>query len=105
MDLGIRNVHFKLGDGSMGWPSADFAPAKFDRILIAAATPTIPESLLKSQLVDGGLAVLPVGSQQEQTLLLIERRGEQLKTTHLSGCRFVPLLGEAGWPETAKSSK
>ena len=39
MDLGCRNVHFKLGDGSLGWPTSDSAAIQFDRILIAAATP------------------------------------------------------------------
>ncbi|MGD0388502.1 MAG: protein-L-isoaspartate(D-aspartate) O-methyltransferase, partial [Tepidisphaeraceae bacterium] len=53
--LDIRNVHFKFGDGTQGWPEA----APFDRILIAAGAPAIPEKLLKSQLADGGIAVLP----------------------------------------------
>ena len=105
LDLGCRNVHFKLGDGSLGWPGAEKSPAPFDRILIAAATPIVPESLLLSQLIDGGIAVLPVGSQQEQTLLMVERNGDKLKTTTLSSCRFVPLLGEAGWSEATATAK
>jgi protein-L-isoaspartate(D-aspartate) O-methyltransferase len=105
MDLGCRNVHFKLGDGSLGWPTPAASPIPYDRILIAAAMPTVPEELLKSQLKDGGFAVLPVGSQQEQSLLLIERHGDQLKTSTLSGCRFVPLLGHAGWPDAPAKTK
>src|SRR5687768_6006217 len=53
-ELGIRNVRLRLGDGTLGWPEA----APFDRILIAAGAPTLPQTLLLDQLADGGLAVL-----------------------------------------------
>src|SRR5215212_4239738 len=57
MEMNVRNVHFRLGDGTLGWPEK----APFDRILIAAGAPTIPDRLLREQLADGGIAVLPVG--------------------------------------------
>jgi protein-L-isoaspartate(D-aspartate) O-methyltransferase len=95
LSLEIRNVHFRFGDGTLGWPEA----APFDRILIAAGAPKIPESLLKTQLVDGGIAVLPVGPADEQTLVEVRRVGQSLVTTDICGCRFVKLIGNEGWEE------
>jgi protein-L-isoaspartate(D-aspartate) O-methyltransferase len=94
MDLNCRNVRFKLGDGTAGWLDA----APFDRILITAGAPSIPKTLLSTHLMDGGLAIMPVGSQQEQMLVAVRRRGEQLNSTDISPCRFVPLIGKEGWP-------
>src|SRR5688500_18826237 len=51
--LGLRNVHFRLGDGTLGWPEQ----APFDRVLITAGAPEIPRALLLSQLAEGGVAV------------------------------------------------
>jgi protein-L-isoaspartate(D-aspartate) O-methyltransferase len=90
MDLGLRNVHFRHGDGAGGWPEE----APFDRLLIAAAARILPRQLLLEQLLDGGQAVLPVGDQREQMLLHIRRQGEQLIQTDLCPCRFVDLVGE-----------
>ena len=97
MDLGCRNVHnlSSAMDRSVGRRRRR-SPIPYDRILIAAAMPTVPEELLKSQLKDGGFAVLPVGSQQEQSLLLSERHGDQLKTSTLSGCRFCSAARSRG---------
>ena len=97
LDLGCRNVHFKLGDGSLGWPVTDSTPKTFDRILIAAAMPTVPEQLLRSQLADGGIAILPVGEAREQMLVKIEKHGDKLKRSDLIAVRFVPLIGDAGY--------
>jgi protein-L-isoaspartate(D-aspartate) O-methyltransferase len=93
MELGIRNVHFRHGDGTLGWAEA----APFDRILIAAAAPALPEALLKSQLKEGGVAVLPVGSEDRQELLEVRRQGDRLQTTTIIPCRFVKLVGQEGW--------
>jgi protein-L-isoaspartate(D-aspartate) O-methyltransferase len=93
MELGHRNVHFHLGDGSLGWP--DKAP--FDRILIAAGAPKLPEELLKSQLAEGGIAVLPVGPRDEQMLIAVRKTGGKLETTDIAPCRFVKLIGQQGW--------
>jgi protein-L-isoaspartate(D-aspartate) O-methyltransferase len=92
-DLGIRNVHFRLGDGTLGWPDA----APFDRILIAAGAPVLPQQLLLEQLADGGLAVLPVGPEDEQMLVVVKRDGKKLHTTDVCPCRFVKLIGREGW--------
>jgi protein-L-isoaspartate(D-aspartate) O-methyltransferase len=93
MDLGIRNVQFRYGDGTIGWPEA----APFDRILITAGAPQLPMHLLLSQLKDGGIAVLPVGPEDEQMLVQVRRNGQKLETTDISPCRFVKLIGQEGW--------
>jgi protein-L-isoaspartate(D-aspartate) O-methyltransferase len=97
MDMGIRNVRFHFGDGTLGWPKTEELP--FDRILIAAGAPALPRDLLLKQLADGGLAVLPVGPQNEQTLIAVRREGDQLKQEHITPVRFVPLIGQEGWPD------
>jgi len=93
--LDIRNVHFRFGDGTKGWPEA----APFDRILIAAGAPAVPEKLLKTQLTDGGIAVLPVGPADEQMLVEVQRVGDKLVSNDICGCRFVKLIGDEGWAE------
>jgi protein-L-isoaspartate(D-aspartate) O-methyltransferase len=95
LSLDIRNVHFKFGDGTKGWPEA----APFDRILIAAGAPAIPERLLQSQLAEGGIAVLPVGPADEQMLVEVQRVGDRLVRNDICGCRFVKLIGDEGWAE------
>jgi len=95
LSLGFRNVHFRHGDGTVGWPQA----APFDRILITAGAPELPRSLLLTNLVDGGLAVLPVGPHDEQMLVEVRRRGNELQSTDVCPCRFVKLVGREGWKE------
>jgi protein-L-isoaspartate(D-aspartate) O-methyltransferase len=90
--MGLRNVIFKIGDGSLGWES--WAP--YDRILVAAGAPVAPEAL-KRQLADGGRMVIPVGARETQRLLCIDRRGDQFAETDLGECRFVPLVGSQGF--------
>ena len=93
LSLGVRNVHFRHGDGTLGWPEQ----APFDRILIAAGAPVMPTALLQGQLKDGGVAVLPVGPQDEQMLIQVRKRGDRLDTTEVCPCRFVKLIGQEGW--------
>lgn len=93
MDLGLRNIHFRHADGTLGWEEA----APFDRIMITAGAPQLPMHLLLSQLKDGGLAVLPVGPEDEQMLVQVKRNGQKLETTDISPCRFVKLIGHEGW--------
>ncbi|HEY1921118.1 MAG TPA: protein-L-isoaspartate(D-aspartate) O-methyltransferase [Tepidisphaeraceae bacterium] len=95
LSLDIRNAHFRFGDGTRGWPEA----APFDRILITAGAPRIPEALLKSQLADGGIAVVPVGPADDQMLMEIHRAGDNLVSTDICACRFVKLIGQEGWAE------
>src|SRR5205823_9717371 len=98
MDLKIRNIHYRFGDGTIGWPEA----APFDRILIAAGAPALPRTLLAAQLRDGGVAVLPVGPHNEQMLISVTRRGEQLLEEQITPVRFVKLIGKEGWSDDEK---
>jgi len=95
MSLGYRNVHLHYGDGTMGWEKY----ASYDRILITAGAPELPRQFLLSQLKDEGVAVLPVGPQDEQMLVEVTRSGRRLETREICACRFVKLIGEAGWKE------
>lgn len=92
--LGIGNVRYRCGDGSLGWP--EHAP--YDAILVTAGAPAMPDALV-SQLAVGGRLVVPVGDRSEQTLLLSRRSEEGVVTTRSLGCRFVKLVGSAGWRE------
>jgi protein-L-isoaspartate(D-aspartate) O-methyltransferase len=89
---GIRNVTVLVGDGTLGW--RPFAP--YDAILVAAASPEIPEPLAE-QLAPRGRMVIPLGDRAAQTLTLVRRDGEQLRTSTVADVRFVPLLGEFGF--------
>ncbi len=93
--LGLRNVHYRVGDGTAGWPEA----APFDGIMVTAGAPFIPGPLV-DQLADGGRLVIPVGDANEQTLTTVQRRGG--RTIEMPGfpCRFVKLVGSHGWPDT-----
>lgn len=94
-ELNIRNVHFRHGDGTLGWPEE----APFDRIIAAAGAPEIPRNLLLTQLREGGIAVLPHGPMERQMLVSITRQGDHLHITNLCPCRFVKLIGDEGWPK------
>ena len=68
----------------------------YDAILVAAAAPAIPPSLLP-QLRVGGRMALPVGTRQQQELLIVLKTGEGISINALGPCRFVPLLGPEGF--------
>jgi protein-L-isoaspartate(D-aspartate) O-methyltransferase len=87
-ELGIRNVRFRHGDGSLGWK----AHAPFDGILVAAAPLTVPEPLLK-QLKVGGRLIVPIGPEGEQQLVRLTRREQRIEREALGSVAFVPLLG------------
>jgi protein-L-isoaspartate(D-aspartate) O-methyltransferase len=89
---GIRNVTVLVGDGTLGW--RPFAP--YDAILVAAASPDVPAPLVE-QLVPGGRMVIPLGDRATQTLTLVQREGDQLRSRTVADVRFVPLLGEFGF--------
>jgi len=92
--LGYANITVVHGDGSLGLPDA----APFDAIVVAAAAPQVPDSLI-SQLRDGGRMVVPVGSSYAQELQLVRKIGDSSTTLHLEGVRFVPLIGREGFQE------
>jgi protein-L-isoaspartate(D-aspartate) O-methyltransferase len=90
--VGIDNVTLIVGDGSRGLPEQ----APFDAINVAAAARGGVPRALEHQLADGGRLVAPVQSPSpsgEQRLVLVRRRGEQLRRWTLEPVRFVPLVG------------
>ena len=91
--LGISNVAFRHGDGSMGWQ--EFAP--YDRVLVAAAAPRVPDAL-REQLGERGLLVIPVGGVQLQHLEVWARSADgSWQSRRFGECRFVPLVGRDAW--------
>jgi len=88
--LGYKNIHFRIGDGSGGWPEE----APFDAIMITAAPPSVPDTLV-DQLADGGRMIVPVG-RYEQYLELIEKKDQEVHRRRLIGVRFVPMTGKSG---------
>jgi len=93
--LGFDNIYVHVGDGSLGWPDA----APYDAIVGTCGAPEIPPSW-KSQLAVGGRMVLPLGStRQQQVLMGIQRESrDHFAETPIEAVRFVPLVGEQGWP-------
>jgi len=104
--MGISNVHYFIGDGSAGWPEGlwyEDRPVLFDRILVTAGAPQVPEPLI-AQLKTGGAMVVPVGDGESQTLRrVVKLAAGRIEESDSLGCRFVPLVGEYGWqaPATA----
>lgn len=95
--FGIDNVEFYVGDGSCGWPASKLPPSGyFDRIMITAAVPNMPEPVVE-QLVDGGLIIAPVGGINVQELIVGEKRAGKLIEGLICDVRFVRLLGEYGF--------
>ena len=93
-DLGYQNVHVLVGDGSLGWP----ALAPYDRIMVTAMAAQCPPALFE-QLCEGGIIAIPIGDYEHQDLHVIRKISGSPEVTILTGCRFVPLIGEQGWPE------
>ncbi len=85
--LKLSNIMTLAGDGSKGWKVA----APFDRIIVTAAAHSVPAALL-DQLAEGGIMVIPVGSDTEQLLLRIEKTPNGIEQQHLMSVRFVPLI-------------
>jgi len=91
--LNFNNVEVVVGDGSKGLPEK----VPFDGIIITAAAPEIPRPLLE-QLGVGGRLVAPVGSDFFQEMVKVTKTKEGLKKEIHPGFRFVPLIGEHGFP-------
>jgi protein-L-isoaspartate(D-aspartate) O-methyltransferase len=85
--LDIPNITTRHGDGFKGWPEQ----APFDRIIVTAAAPKVPETLL-AQLKPGGILVMPVGDETGQTLRRVRMTDEGPREERLLPVRFVPLL-------------
>lgn len=88
-----KNVKLFLSDGTMGLP--EHGP--FDKIIVTAAAPKMPETLL-AQLKPGGMAIVPIGDLKLQKMVLIKKSVENIITQkELGDFRFVPLIGKDGW--------
>lgn len=92
--LGFGNVQVHTGDGTLGYPK--FAP--YQAIMVTAAAPKTPQSLLE-QLKDGGRLVIPVGGKHSQRLEVWRRKGAKYTQKTTTAVAFVPLLGDEGWQE------
>ena len=93
-DLGIDHVTVVVGDGSEGWP----AGAPYDRILVTAGAPEIPDTLV-DQLAAGGRLVIPVGPAGLQHLTIVDRVDGGTRVREADACVFVPLIGRHGWAD------
>jgi protein-L-isoaspartate(D-aspartate) O-methyltransferase len=92
--LGLKNIEFAIGDGTLGWRQR----RTFERILISAGAPAIPEPLAE-ELADGGVLVAPIGDQYSQQLTVARRLGSELIQTPVMSVRFVNLVGKFGFEE------
>lgn len=95
--LGIGNVTVLPAGEELGAPHL----GPYDAILVAAAAPAVPPSLL-AQLAPGGRLVVPVGTRDAQELVRVTRSADPDRATfeeeELGSCRFVPLVGDEGFP-------
>ena len=91
---GYARVDVRVGDGTLGVPEQE----PFDGIVVAAAAPAAPESLYE-QLAPGGRLVVPVGTQRDQWLEIVERTPEGPIRVRSVPCRFVPLIGSEGFDD------
>jgi len=92
--LGYDNVSIRVAGEELGWKN----DAPYDAILVAAAAPEVPESLV-DQLKAGGRMVIPVGSRHQQELLKVIKTDDAVEVHRLGGCRFVSLIGREAWEE------
>jgi protein-L-isoaspartate(D-aspartate) O-methyltransferase len=97
--LGVTGVVIHRGDGSAGLA----AEAPFDRILVTAGAPDVPQSLVE-QLAMGGRLVVPVGRPGMQMLVRVDRRPGRIVETPGLACRFVKLVGAQGWPSDSREA-
>ncbi|AMQ56629.1 protein-L-isoaspartate(D-aspartate) O-methyltransferase [Algoriphagus sanaruensis] len=90
--LGIQ-MHLFYGDGTGGLP----AHAPYDKIIVTAGAPVVPEALIQ-QLKVGGILVIPVGDRKRQAMVKITKKtSKEIQREEFEGFAFVPLLGKDGW--------
>jgi protein-L-isoaspartate(D-aspartate) O-methyltransferase len=90
--LDYQNIALHVGDGTIGW--SEHAP--YDAIIVSAGSPSTPKPLL-DQLSSCGRLVIPVGDEQNQTLLRLTRTRSGFEQEQLGECKFVKLFGKYGW--------
>jgi protein-L-isoaspartate(D-aspartate) O-methyltransferase len=93
IELEYNNIFYKASDGTLGLE--EFAP--YDGIIVSAASPKIPEILIKQLKINGRL-IIPIGDEYSQNLTLVIRKDkDKVETRNFGGCRFVKLIGKYGW--------
>ncbi|GCC51857.1 protein-L-isoaspartate(D-aspartate) O-methyltransferase [Chryseotalea sanaruensis] len=90
-ELGYKPYFFH-GDGSKGLP----AKAPFDKIIVTAGAPVLPDALT-DQLAEGGILIIPIGDKDKQKMVRIRKKNGKLIQEDYDYFAFVPLLGEQGW--------
>jgi protein-L-isoaspartate(D-aspartate) O-methyltransferase len=95
--LGYKNIHFKIFNGTLGWPEK----APYDAIIVTAGSPEVPQPLI-DQLADEGRLVIPVGDSMGQELFKITKINEKTRVENLGAVRFVNLIGQYGWKEKGR---
>jgi protein-L-isoaspartate(D-aspartate) O-methyltransferase len=94
-ELGIKNVEFRIGDGSCGWPQE----RTFDRIMVTAALPEVGEPLM-SQLEQDGIIIAPVGESSVQQLIAYRKKKDTIAERFICDVRFVRIVGRHGFSES-----
>ena len=94
--ISCAHVQIRVGDGTLGWPEE----APFDAIIVTAGAPGMVDVYCR-QLAPGGRLIIPVGGAGGQQLRRVTRiNTDQFQEEDLGDCRFVPLIGNGGWPES-----
>ncbi|MEK7309822.1 MAG: hypothetical protein AAB038_03310, partial [Planctomycetota bacterium] len=93
--LPLKLLHYKTGDGTLGWE--EFAP--YDRIIVSAGSPSVPNKLVEQLNVNNGILLCPVGNEFSQDLIRIIKRFDHIEQDNLGSCVFVKLIGADGWKE------
>ena len=93
--LNCDNVEIYPATCELGRPSN----GPFDAIIVTAACPNLPQALV-DQLTIGGRLVVPIGCLKRQELTLVIRTMHGMQVYSLGACRFVPIIGQEGFPES-----
>jgi len=90
-DLGYKNIHFRIGDGFIGWEKH----APFDAMVFACSPPEIPDPIIE-QLSEGGLLLLPLGGSQkfQELVLYTKKNGKIVEVKRIAPTTFTPMRGK-----------
>jgi protein-L-isoaspartate(D-aspartate) O-methyltransferase len=97
-ELGYANIEVEVTTEGLGWPPG----APYDAIVVAAAAPRVPYSLV-DQLADGGRLIIPVGDRRRQYLTVVDKRPEGLRVSRGVSCGFVPLIARDAFVDDGES--